>query len=171
MNKKEIYDRIVDLTQQLAETGVPASLLDAASYEDLAWAQDEFDYLISQKSDLYEQIAELGKEINEAFKKDASSVQIFGNKEDMYKFDTKKIDAVSFYVLTLYGDIEDMCLFENTKERIESEESFLSALDDEYEQLADFARNHSWKEYVDDNGDYTSICSLLVDIFDGYYDE
>lgn len=244
MTKNEIYERVVRLTTELAQTKVAEKIFNAAIEGDVVKTQTIIASFPVYYPELYQKIVDFGKEFNklvgdseedkedfkkllgnceimmynlaqtkviaqiakaaetgdstkiqeviDTFKKDSSVFaenllnfqeeftkyfdehqtgnegSIFGTETDeengVFLFDTNIIDALSFYLLTILGNIADIYFFCDDEEgNLTSADKFFDAIQDATnEAFAEFVASYNLVDWVGRDKKYQSVGKILV---------
>lgn len=169
MTRNEIYEQVVKLTAELAQTKVAEKIFSYADAGDAEKTQAAINLFPDEYPELYEKIVSFGKKFNELVYEETSEydVCIFGTKADeddnRYVFDTKVIEPLSLYVLTIFGKFDDWALFIDW----DSEENFFDALREVgYRAFSEFVACYSWTDWVGgEEEEYATVGDLLVAVF------
>jgi len=173
VTRQEIYEQVVQLTSEVHAVGVAEKIFAAASTGEARNVDEAYKSFIKENSKLYKRIVSFGKKLNEFVHRNTWGAQIFGAEEDAQNcvtvFDNDTVNAQSFYVLSFFANIDEACFFDWGTE---SSEVFLKAIEEAgYEKLAKFVTSYSWNEEVEENKTYPTLYDLLIDIFNGKFEE
>lgn len=168
MTKQEIYEWVVRLTAELHATNFAREIFNAVENEDSEKFDSTFKSIKQNDSGLYLKIFGFGKICNDL---ESEERGIFGDAENkkrgIFLFDADKIDALSFFALTILADIDDMDFFENWGSQ--SSKVYLEAIEETgYLKLHKFIENYSWKQKINE---YSSLYKFFIDIFKGKFEE
>lgn len=168
MTKQEIYEWIVRLTAELHATNFAREIFNAVENEDSEKFDSTFKSIKQNDSGLYLKIFGFGKICNDLEREERG---IFGDAENkkrgIFLFDAHKIDALSFFALTILADIDDGDFFVNWD--TQSSEVYLEAIKETgYLKLHKFIEDHAWAVEITE---YSSLYNFFSDIFKGKFEE
>lgn len=174
MNKKEIYERIVQLTAELAKTGVAKEIFSSADAGDAVQTQKIIDDFPKEYPELNDKIVSFGDELNKFIEdgKTGWEASVLGEKadeeHDIFMFDTNIIDPLSLYTLSIFGEFDNDYIFQDS-----CLYTFVETLEEAgYEDLAEFAMCYVWTDWVgEDEDEYATIGELLVAVFAGTFED
>lgn len=160
MTKQEIYERIVQLTSELHATNVAEKIFSAAREGDAKKVEEVFETFKKENPDLYARIVSFGADFNSD---ENDTIDVFASEEDKengaYVYDNNIINAVTFYALMLFAQIDEFYLFDWGTE---SSKKWVTAIKDAgYDELVNFINDSSVFDHI--NSNYT-IYECLVDI-------
>lgn len=166
MTRKEVYEQVVRLTAELAQTKVAEKIFSNAEAGDAAGTQAVIDIFPNEYPELYKEIVNFGRKFNELVDETNDETWVWEPEEDeannIHVFDTNVIDSLSLYALTIFGEFDDLYLFLDW----DSEENFFKALEEAgYSAFAEFVGCYSWTEWVGEEEEYATVGDLLVDVF------
>lgn len=176
MTKRELYDKVVELTSELQKTNIAQRIFDAAMEKDALKAQVIIDAFPEYYPKLYEKITDFGEKFNSLVEKfkvgEWHNPAIFGKKTDekneMFVFDPQVIDALSFYIFSLLAKFSNFYIFDDEACDYswgDSVESFINAIrNNTNNKLAKFVGTFDSVEWIGENGKYKTVGELLVAI-------
>lgn len=166
MTKQEIYENVVQLTAQLKVTNVAVEIFETAKTGDVKAVENVFERFKNEKSELYQRIVAFGEEFDEMIVTGREG-EIFGEEEDIeegiYVFDPEKIDALSFYALTFFGNLDEIFFFAEWEYDVHP---FLQALEESgYEEVSNYVCCQSWVYDVGKDEECPTLYHFLVNLF------
>lgn len=168
MTKQEIYEWVVRLTAELHATNFAREIFNAVDNEDSEKFDSTFKSIKQNDSGLYLKIVGFGKICNDLKREERG---IFGDSEDkkrrIFLFDVDKIDALSFFILTILTNIDDVDFFQDWNSQ--ASKAYLEAIEKTgYSKLYKFIEDHSWSVEINE---YSSLYELFIDIFKGIFEK
>lgn len=187
MTKRQIYDTIVALTDEIKATDIGMKLFEAAKSEGMGRKVKEVSETFkSEYPELYQNMCSFATEINKLMEESETSTEagIFGPEKDeenqIFVLDPNVINASSYFALTFLTDIDDTYLFTGEcievgdDEYVTDDSAYLDAIEEESgsSDLANFLGTAFFSEeelkYLEDYGfKYSNIYDLLADVFAG----
>ena len=179
MTKTEVYELIVRLTADIKWSGYAKKLFEAAKQEKITEFNQLYKGFMEEYQEIYQQIIWFGEEFNKYLKNAQSkdSYEIFGSKEDkeneVFLFDTDRLDVFSFLVIVIYSGIYEKHLFKSDNMLNVSLLNIAGKLEQKgYTKLSFFVFRYSFSEFLGDEEDkYRNIYLLLTAIERGVFDD
>lgn len=197
MTKKDFYNEIVRLTDEIKKTGTAERIFFCAQKGFVETINSTLSDFEKDYEDLFSQIIDfknhwncfksngkiLGSTITDlknqwnSFNKNNSNGRIFGSADNeetgIFKYDPNVIDTLSFIVFLILAHINDIDIFEDTDVDSDSQEGFFQAIAScgkEYCMLENFLRGNNLITFLEDDY-YNNVGALLVDIFDEEFED
>lgn len=161
---KEIREQCEFLMYGLAETKVIEQI--ATSAANAGELQNIILNFIQEYSDFSQELREFQEEFTKYRNehKTGNEGAIFGKEVDeengIFVFDTNVIDALSFYTLNIFGNIDEIYFFTDWEE---DAEKFLNSMElVTNENFANFVCSNTLKDWVGKDEEYQTIGEILV---------
>lgn len=191
-NSKEEEEKLDKIISQskifmncLMRTRIISQIAEAADAEDTAKLQEVITNFKLKFQGLVQNLVELQKKFDE-FRYNSptgNEGKIFGAKADeengVFVFDTNTIDALSFYVLLILAEVDDIYFFHD--EEVEEDGNVFTVLvNDDFvdaiekatnEAFATFVSSYSIADWVGENEEHHSVGELLVDVLADNFEE
>lgn len=173
-DKKELSDILESckvMMYSLAGTNIISQIAEATETEDFAKVQEIIDIFKKEHSGFVENLMNFQKEYNQYSDnlKTGHEGAIFGAEIDeengVFVFDTKIIDALSFYALAIFANISDVYFFcsDGEGDLMASADVFYDAIEDATnEAFAVFVANYNLVDWVGEDEEYKTVGELLV---------
>lgn len=168
--ERKIHQDCVFFMYGLAETKVIAQIAKATETGDPTKTQEVIDTFQKEYSGLTENLINFQEEFTKYRDKHKTGHEgaIFGTETDedngVFVFDTSIIDALSFYVLNILGNIADIYFFcDDENGDPTSADKFFDAIHDATnEAFAEFVASYNLVELVGKDKEYQSVGEILV---------
>lgn len=159
--KRKIYEKVVSLTAELAETKVAEEIYNAAKAGETRKVQEIIDEFPQKYPELNTKIVNFGEVFN--IIREVYDVSVFGyenrEEEGIFVYDKDVINPLSFCFFALFVKIEDNNLFENCLSR----DVYVKAIKEvTNSDFAQFVLGYSWLEFIEEKREMGKIVVAAV---------